>query len=245
MVAQQAQILEDAFTGGMGFDRMLDSMQMVSSTQDMILTKTNQIYETNKLMRKLSQDIDKTDNLAAKQKLNNFKKEIADMQERNEMSKFDLEVANARYELMLAEIALEEAQNAKSTVRLQKDSEGNFGYVYTADQDKVADAEQAVADKQNDLYNLSLNKANENAQALIQLNQEMYDKLNEVAMDYTLSQEEREQKMQDIMEEYAQKRRQSRQHTITCMSSILRIASRYKMKLRSRPKRVGFASIYR
>jgi hypothetical protein len=41
----------------------------------------------------------------------------------------------------LAEIALEEAQNAKSTVRLQRDAEGNFGYVYTADQNKVADAE--------------------------------------------------------------------------------------------------------
>jgi len=34
------------------------------------------------------------------------------------MSKFDLDVAKARYELLLAQIALEEAQNAKSTVRL-------------------------------------------------------------------------------------------------------------------------------
>jgi hypothetical protein len=33
----------------------------------------------------------------------------------------------------LAEIALEEAQNAKATVRLQRDNEGNYGYVYTAD----------------------------------------------------------------------------------------------------------------
>jgi hypothetical protein len=40
--------------------------------------------------------------------------------------------------LLLAEIALEEAQNAKSTVRLQRDSEGNFGYVYTADSSAVA-----------------------------------------------------------------------------------------------------------
>jgi hypothetical protein len=42
--------------------------------------------------------------------------------------------------LLLAEIALEEAQNAKSTVRLQRDAEGNFGYVYTADANQVADA---------------------------------------------------------------------------------------------------------
>jgi hypothetical protein len=43
--------------------------------------------------------------------------------------------------LLLAEIALKEAQNAKSTVRLQRDSEGNFGYVYTADQAAISDAQ--------------------------------------------------------------------------------------------------------
>jgi hypothetical protein len=43
-----------------------------------------------------------------------------------------LDIQQAKYDLLLAEIALKEAQNAKSTVRLQRDSEGNFGYVYTA-----------------------------------------------------------------------------------------------------------------
>jgi hypothetical protein len=43
--------------------------------------------------------------------------------------------------LLLAEIALEDARNAKDTVRLQRDSEGNFGYVYTADENKVNEAE--------------------------------------------------------------------------------------------------------
>jgi hypothetical protein len=49
------------------------------------------------------------------------------------MSEHDLDILRKRYDLKLAEIALEEAQNAKSTVRLQRDSEGNYGYVYTAD----------------------------------------------------------------------------------------------------------------
>jgi hypothetical protein len=40
-----------------------------------------------------------------------------------------------------AQIALEEAQDAKDTVRLTRDSEGNYGYVYTANEDKIADAE--------------------------------------------------------------------------------------------------------
>ena len=46
----------------------------------------------------------------------------------------------------MAEIALEDAQAAKSTVRLQRDSEGNIGYVYTADENKLAEAEQKLSD---------------------------------------------------------------------------------------------------
>jgi hypothetical protein len=35
---------------------------------------------------------------------------------------------------------LEDAKNAKSTVRLTRDNEGNFGYVYTANQDAIDEA---------------------------------------------------------------------------------------------------------
>jgi hypothetical protein len=41
----------------------------------------------------------------------------------------------------MALIALEEAQNAKSQVRMQRDSEGNWSYVYTADEAKVDNAQ--------------------------------------------------------------------------------------------------------
>jgi hypothetical protein len=47
----------------------------------------------------------------------------------------------------LAEIALEEAQNAKKSVRLTQDSEGNWGYVYSADSAALDSAQQAYDDK--------------------------------------------------------------------------------------------------
>jgi hypothetical protein len=43
--------------------------------------------------------------------------------------------------LLVAEIALEEAQNAKDSVRLTRDAEGNFGYVYTANSAAVSQAQ--------------------------------------------------------------------------------------------------------
>ena len=62
---QMSQEREEAFTNGLGWDFLVDSLDRASAVQDEYLTKTNQIYETNTLLRKLSQDIDKTDSVAA------------------------------------------------------------------------------------------------------------------------------------------------------------------------------------
>jgi hypothetical protein len=82
------------------------------------------------------------------------------MQNQNKLSKYELSIQQAKYDLLLAEIALEEARFAKSTVRLRRDAEGNFGYVYTADAEAVANAEQKFEDAQNKLYNIGLEGAN-------------------------------------------------------------------------------------
>ncbi|WP_291627884.1 hypothetical protein [Clostridium sp.] len=53
------------------------------------------------------------------------------------MSQYDLDYLQKTYDLRLAEIELEEARNAKNTVRLRKDNEGNWSYVYTQNMDAV------------------------------------------------------------------------------------------------------------
>jgi hypothetical protein len=68
--------------------------------------------------------------------------EINDLQaEGVEISQYDLEYLQAEYNLRLAEIELEEARNAKDTVRLSKDNEGNWSYVYTQNRDAVDEAQ--------------------------------------------------------------------------------------------------------
>jgi hypothetical protein len=46
-----------------------------------------------------------------------------------------------KFELEQARMELEEARNNKSEVRLTRDQNGNWGYVYTAAEDKVGEAE--------------------------------------------------------------------------------------------------------
>ena len=180
-----AQELENALTGDFGsFDALSTELERASSLQEEFLTTTNKIYETNKMMRAAQKEIDKTTNQMAKRKLKQFINETNALQEQGELSQYELEVQQAKYDLLLAEIALKEAQNAKSTVRLQRDSEGNFGYVYTADQSAIDDAQQKFEDSQNALYNKSLEGANDYAQKYIETMSEMNDTLAEINQQY-------------------------------------------------------------
>jgi hypothetical protein len=113
-----ADIMEKSLTGGTSFDELLTSMERRSSLQEEYLTTTNQIYETNKMMRAAQQEIDKTSNTVAKKRLQGFIEETNQLQGKNKLSQYELDIQQAKYDLLLAEIALEEAQSAKSTVRL-------------------------------------------------------------------------------------------------------------------------------
>ena len=199
------EILENALSGGLGFDRLKESMQHVSDIQDEYLTKTNQVYEANKLLNNISNDINKTNNTTAKQRLNSFAQEIEQLKQKDKLSNLELEIAQAKYKQLQAQIALEEAQNAKSTVRLSRDNEGNYGYIYTSDQEAVSGAEQELADAENDLYNIRLNATNDYGQKVIQLNEELAQKLAEIDNNMNLTYEEKEAQKAEIMQQYYEK----------------------------------------
>ena len=205
-MAKISDTLEKSLTNGLGFDKLMDDFDKLNTRQEEFLTKTNQIYETNKLMRTANKALDETDNKAAKQKLQNFINETKSLQENTQLSKYELEIQQAKYDLLLAQIALEEAQNAKSTVRLSRDSEGNFGYVYTADQDKISDAEQRVDDAENALYNKSLEGQQNYTEKYLQAQQEMFNDLDELWRLYyeegAISREEYERRYAEIQDHY-------------------------------------------
>lgn len=209
--AKSMAVYEEMLTDGLGFDYVDGLLERQSTLQEEYLTKTNQVFETTKMLRKLQSDMDATNNRAAKQRLSNFSKEIEDLKNRESMTKADLELAQKRYDLLLAEIALEEAQKAKTTVRLQRDNEGNYGYVYTADEGDIAKAQDDLYNAENDLYNTRLRITNEYGEKIIQLNQEQADALNELWDAYynkhSITEDEYEQKRAEIVNHYNELRK--------------------------------------
>ena len=196
------QALEDALTAGFGgsFDAMTTSMERANSLQEEYLTTTNQIYETNKLMHNVQKEIDKTSNDVAKRKMKDFITETKQLQDQTKLSKYELDIQKAKYDLLLAEIALEEAQSAKSTVRLQRDSEGNFGYVYTADKTAVDNAQQAFEDAQNNLYNIGLEGTNNYTQKYQETLNEFYDTMTSLQEQYLNGEFQNEEEYQAAMQ---------------------------------------------
>ena len=196
------QALEDALTAGFGgsFDAMTTAMERANSLQEEYLTTTNQIYETNKLMHTAQKEIEKTSNDVAKRKMKDFITETKQLQDQTKLSKYELDIQKGKYDLLLAEIALEEAQSAKSTVRLQRDSEGNFGYVYTADKTAVDNAQQAFEDAQNNLYNIGLEGTNNYTQKYQETLNEFYDTMTSLQEQYLNGEFQNEEEYQAAMQ---------------------------------------------
>ena len=203
-LSDYAQNLENTLTGGTSFDQMTTSLERAASLQEEYLTATNQLYETTKLMRTAQTDLDKISNITAKNKIKAFIEETAQLQEQGKLSNYELEIQQAKYNLLVAEIALKDAQDAKNIVRLQRDSEGNFGYVYTADQDKVAQAQQQFEDAQNNLYNIGLRGANDYTQKYQQTLAQMYDTLTQLQEQWLNGEFESEQEYQNAVLEAKQ-----------------------------------------
>ena len=205
-IASAMQNVEDYFTNNLGWDYIIAAMKRASTVQEEYLTKTNQIYETNILMKKIAQDIDKANSTQVKNRLKAFSDEVLALQNQEKLNKNSLEIAKARYEVLQAQISLEEAQNAKSTVRLQRDNQGNFGYVYTANQDNVSSMESEVVEKQNDLYNLALDQMNTYSEKVISTEREKYEALKALAEEYAndsgMTEEQYQQKRQEIITSY-------------------------------------------
>lgn len=177
----------------------LDWFDKLQAKNEIFLKDYEQTYEISKLNRSIQNSIDTTDNIKHSQALRDIQKDLLSYQEEGkEMSKYDLEYLKKKYDLEVARIALEEAQNAKSQVRLTRDSEGNFGYTYTADSEAVEKAEQNYEDKMYEMEKFLDESSTEIQEQIMTWNQMMMEELG--ALDK--SADDYDEKAQAIVDHY-------------------------------------------
>jgi hypothetical protein len=178
-----------------------DAHDKQKEVADQYLEDYDKIYELSKLARNVNNSINDAPNIAGKQKLAKLLEKINGYQEDGvQMSEYELEYLQKEYDLRLAEIALEEAQNAKSIVRLTRDNEGNYSYSYTADTSAVDDAAQKYEDALHAMQELSSNYIDEMSDQLIDATQQMEEELAAVRVQDYASIEDYYKKIDEIQQ---------------------------------------------
>ncbi len=175
-IAQANKTFENFMTGGLGREGMDREWQNAMAEEDKYLDAVNAAYELKSLENKINDSINSTDSLSAQKKLNEFKdKELKMLREKDKLTKYDIERANKLYEIELKKIALEEAQNNKSQMRLRRDSSGNYSYQFVADDESVSKAQQELDQAQNELYNMDKDEYRNRLEEVSQVEQDFED----------------------------------------------------------------------
>lgn len=194
-----------AVSNGVGLDLLQDKYDHYIEQNERYFDKVNEAYQVSAWYNKLQQDIDNTTNSAHKERLKALQEEINQRREGNKLSQYDLDILNAKYQVLQAQMALEDAQNAKNQIQLVRDSQGNWNYQYTANQDDIANAQQNLLDAENDWYNIAKQQVTDVTGEIVSTWQECQDKIKDIYSDMTLTDEERSAQAQEIYKYYSEK----------------------------------------
>ena len=174
--------LNNKVTSGAGLDYVSDEWELINQNADQYLDTINSLYGIQSLENKYLDAIDQTDNLSAQRKLNDLmNEELNALREKDKLTQYDIDRANMKYEIALKQIALEEAQQNKSTMRLRRDSQGNYTYQYVADDDQIGQLQDELTTLKNELYNFDLEHYRDNLDQVLEIYQEFQEKMKEAA----------------------------------------------------------------
>ena len=194
-----------AVSNGVGLDLLQDKYDHYIEQNERYFDKVNEAYQVSAWYNKLQQDIDNTTNSAHKERLKALQEEINQRREGNKLSQYDLDILNAKYQVLQAQMALEDVQNAKNQIQLVRDSQGNWNYQYTANQDDIANAQQNLLDAENDWYNIAKQQVTDVTGEIVSTWKECQDKIKDIYSDMTLTDEERSAQAQEIYKYYSEK----------------------------------------
>ena len=173
--------------------------------QERYVSTAKELHEVSKLNRDIEKSINETASQTNKNLLKQLQERIKAQSKMNELTQYDLDMNQKQYELLLAKIALEEAQNAKDTVRLVRDANGNYAYQYTADQGKIDEAEQKYEDALYAIHQLSAERIKEMEQEMIDARKTFLDSAKEIAEAEYDSEDERYEDLLKLFDQYKER----------------------------------------
>ena len=213
--------LEDKVTNGLGLEYINDEWTLIKDNSEQYLDAINAAYNIQATKSKYLEAINATDDVKAQKQLNKLMEEqIAQLEAKDKLTEYDVERAEKVLTLEQKRIALEEAQQNKSKMRLRRNAAGDYTYQFVADEDNIAKARQELLDAENDLYNFDLNEYNESLDRAYELYSEYQEKVLQVYTDTSLSQEERDKKLYLLNSQYQEALAQASERNTTARVNL-------------------------
>lgn len=186
---------------GSDLDWMSDQWELINRNEDQYLDKTNSAYNIQKLQAKYLDLLDQSDNLLTQQKITDqMNQQLQMLRAKNKLSQYDVDYANAQLEILQKTIALQDAQNNKSQMKLKRDSQGNYSYVYGANEEDVKNAQSDLLDAQNNAYNLSKDQMKQVQDDSLSALQDAKSMLADIWTNANLTLEEKTKRTQTIID---------------------------------------------
>ena len=176
--------LEFTYNTGLEWDLM-------KKQNDAFLDNVNSAFAIKNTEFLYNQAINDIDNISAQQKLKKvMDQQLEILKEKEKLTQYDVDRAQKVLDIEKARIALEEAQNNKTNMKLKRDSQGNYSYQYVVDQDEIAKAQNDLQKAQNDLYNFDKENYIKNLDQAQQLYEEYAEKIKEIKLNDNLTEQE-------------------------------------------------------
>ena len=128
--------------------------------------------------------------------------QLALLENQKTMSEYDVKLANARLEILQKQIALENAQQNKNQMKLRRDSQGNYKYVYAADQDDIRGKQRELLESEFDAYEMSKDANGESYQQGIALYQQYIEQRTAIEKKYANDVDTMEKELAKLRENY-------------------------------------------
>lgn len=172
-------------------EALKDEWDWIQEDADRYLDPIDRAYEISSLEAAFNKSINSKVSLSAQNKLNEAKEyELSILKAKEKLEKADIERAQKRLSIVEAEIALQEAQQNKTQMRLTRGQDGRYSYQYVADTNAIEEAQLNLEKATNELYNFDKDRYNDTMSEVYDLYSEWMQKLTDAKADGIITEDE-------------------------------------------------------
>ncbi len=130
--------------------------------------------------------------------------QLKNLKDKQKITEYDINRAEQLLQIEQARAALEDAQAAKTELRLKRDSQGNYSYEYTASMQATTEAEQKLLEAQNNLYKMDKQQYQNNLNDMLSIWKDFQSQYIDILNDTNLTEEEKRKRQQLLEKEYGE-----------------------------------------